>query len=65
MNALDPARMSVASAAALLSRASGDEVTEADIRADIDSGAPTNSDGTLNVVHYAAWLAREAGRGDS
>jgi len=29
------------------------------IREDIDDGAPLNADGTLNLVHYAAWLARE------
>ena len=27
------------------------------IRGDIDDGAPTNPDGTVNLVHYAAWLA--------
>jgi hypothetical protein len=26
------------------------------VRSDIDAGAPTNADGTLNLVHYAAWL---------
>ena len=26
------------------------------VRSDIDCGAPTNADGTLNLVHYAAWL---------
>jgi hypothetical protein len=25
--------------------------------ADIADGAPTNPDGTVNLVHYAAWLA--------
>jgi hypothetical protein len=27
------------------------------IAADIRDGAPTNPDGTVNLVHYAAWLA--------
>jgi hypothetical protein len=26
------------------------------IRQDIAEGAPTNADGTVNLVHYAAWL---------
>ena len=30
------------------------------LRADLAAGAPTNPDGTINLVHYAAWLAREA-----
>ena len=40
-------------------------VSEEMLRADIDAGAPTNADGTMNLVHYAAWLVREmSGRGD-
>jgi len=35
------------------------------IRYDIEAGAPVNADGTVNLVHYAAWLAKEtASRGD-
>ena len=26
------------------------------LRADLDAGAPTNADGTINLIHYAAWL---------
>jgi hypothetical protein len=37
---------------------------EARIRQDLAAGAPVNADGTVNLVHYAAWLTREAGRGD-
>jgi len=29
------------------------------LRADISAGAPTNADGSINLVHYAAWLNRE------
>ena len=54
---LNPAALAVADAARLLARASGEAVTEAMIRADIGDGAPTNPDGTVNLVHYAAWLA--------
>ncbi|MBU4270793.1 MAG: hypothetical protein KKE86_10460 [Planctomycetes bacterium] len=26
--------------------------------ADLDAGAPRNRDGTINLVHYAAWLVK-------
>lgn len=34
------------------------------LRADIDAGAPTNPGGTINLVHYAAWLNREMSKSD-
>ena len=54
---MNPAALAVADAARLLAKASSEPVTEAMIRADIEDGAPTNQDGTVNLVHYAAWLA--------
>jgi hypothetical protein len=30
---------------------------------DIEDGAPTNPDGTINLVNYAAWLVEGMGRG--
>ena len=54
---MHPAELAVADAARLLAKASSEPVTEAMIRGDIDDGAPTNPDGTVNLVHYAAWLA--------
>ena len=50
----------MADAARLLAKAGGEPVTEAMIRADITDGAPTNADGTVNLLHYAAWLARKS-----
>ncbi|MCA8950243.1 MAG: hypothetical protein KDE27_12130 [Planctomycetes bacterium] len=32
------------------------------VAADLEAGAPTNPDGTVNLVHYAAWCVRELGR---
>jgi len=62
---LNPAAMPVADAARMLSRAGGQRITEDMLRADIDAGAPTNPDGTVNLVHYAAWLMKEmSSRGD-
>jgi hypothetical protein len=62
--ALNPAALSLAAAAQLLSRAIGSPVTEVMLRDDVLAGAPTNPDGTLNLILYAAWLVKEMGRGD-
>jgi hypothetical protein len=58
---LNPNALSVANAARLLSKVGGERVTEEMIRADLTAGAPANTDGTINLVHYAAWLVRQAG----
>ena len=63
--ALNPTALSVADAARLLSAAGGHAVTPEQIQSDIDAGAPTNGNGTINLVHYAAWLVKEmANRGN-
>ena len=62
MSRLNPAALCVADAARVLTRiggAGGKPVTEEMLRADIDAGAPTNANGTINLVHYAAWLVKE------
>lgn len=51
ITALTPAQV-----AKILAAAGNRRITEAMVRADIDAGAPTNGDGTVNLVHYAAWL---------
>jgi hypothetical protein len=61
---LSPSALSLADAAQLLSAVGSSAVTEDLLRADVGLGAPTNPDGTLNLVHYAAWLVREVARGD-
>ena len=60
---LNPAAMSIEDAARLLTKASGVRVDASQIRTDIEAGAPTNADGTINLVHYAAWLVREMAKG--
>lgn len=60
---LNPAALAIADAARLLARAGGEEVSEAMIEADIDAGAPINPDGTMNLVHYAAWLVQKSREG--
>lgn len=63
-NAMNPMALSIEDAARLLSRAGDGSVTVDMLRADVESGAPTNADGTVNLVHYAAWLVREMARGE-
>jgi hypothetical protein len=59
---LNPSALPVADAARLLSAAGGQLVTAEMIQADVDAGAPTNTDGTINLVQYAAWLVRDMAR---
>ncbi len=59
---LNPTALALADAARALSQVGGEPITEAMLRADIDAGAPTNPDGTLSLVHYGAWLAKQMGR---
>lgn len=56
--------LSLPAAAAVFTRSGGRAVTEAMLQEDIDAGAPQNPDGTLNLLHYAAWLVREVSHGD-
>lgn len=61
---LDPKALPVADAARMLSAAGGQRIDVAMLEADIAAGAPTNADGTINLVSYAAWLVREAAGGE-
>jgi hypothetical protein len=61
---LNPSAMTLANAARLLTRAGGQPVTVEMLQADLAAGAPANADGTINLVHYAAWLVREMGSRD-
>ena len=56
---LNPTSLAVADAARLLTKAGGQPVNPEMIQADLAAGAPSNADGTVNLVHYAAWLVRE------
>jgi hypothetical protein len=63
-DSLDPNRLTVEQAARILSTAGRKLVSVETLEQDSAAGAPTNPDGTLNLVHYAAWLVKEMGRGD-
>ena len=57
---LNPAALTVEEAAKALG------IRREWLEADVAAGAPTNADGTLHLVRYAAWLnlmAREEGDG--
>jgi hypothetical protein len=59
---LTPTALSLADAARLLSAVAGQAVAAELLEADLAAGAPANADGTLNLVHFAAWLVRQAAR---
>ncbi len=61
---LDPMALSLDDAARLLAAVGGVRITREMLETDIAAGAPANPDGTINLVHYAAWLVKEMGRGD-
>jgi hypothetical protein len=61
---LNPTALTVADAARLLSKVGGQPVRVTMIEADLADGAPANPDGTLNLVHYAAWIVKEMASGD-
>lgn len=55
----NPARVTCAQAAELLAREGQPKITTAMIEADVQAGAPTNPDGTINLVQYAAWILKQ------
>ena len=61
---LDPNRLTPEQAAKLLSAAAKVRIPVQQIADDLEAGAPRNADGTFNLVHYAAWIVKEMGRGE-
>jgi hypothetical protein len=61
---LNPTRLTLSDAVRAMRAAGAREVTVESLRSDVDAGAPTNADGTINLVHYAAWLIREMAIGN-
>jgi hypothetical protein len=56
---LNPAALTAAEAARLLTAASGRPVSEEVVQAAIDAGAPVLADGRLNLVELMAWLEKD------
>lgn len=59
-DAMNPNSLTVSQLARLLSRAGSVTISEAMIQADLDAGAPRSADGTINLVHFTAWLVQSA-----
>ena len=55
----DPAKMTVPNVAKFLTHVGEKPVTVEQVEKDLAAGAPTNADGTINLVAYGAWLVRE------
>ena len=56
---MNPGSLTVADVAKLLSAGGGKKISPEEVQADLDAGAPVNPNGTVNLVHYTAWLLRE------
>ena len=61
-NQLNSTALPISDLVKIMKNAGSRYVSEDAIRKDINSGAPVNPDGTMNLVHYAAWLVKENGR---
>ena len=61
---LNPQALRLADMARILSASGPRPVTVEMLQADLDSGAPVNPNGTMNLVHYAAWLVEEISSAD-
>jgi len=60
---LNPQALRLADLAKILTALGPRPVTVEMMQADLDDGAPVNRDGTVNLLHFAAWLVREMLRG--
>jgi hypothetical protein len=56
--AISPQSLRLEDVAKILSAMGPKPVTIEMLLADIDDGAPVNHDGTINLLHYASWLAK-------
>ena len=61
---LNPQSLRLGDLARILSASGPMPVTVEMIQADIDAGAPENPNGTMNLVHYAAWIVKEMADGN-
>jgi len=63
-NQLNGTALPISDIVNILRRSGSRHVSEENIRKDISAGAPVNPDGTVNLVHYAAWLVKELESGN-
>ena len=57
---LNPQCLRLEDLAKILSALGPKPVTVEMLQADIDDGAPVNRDETINLLHFASWLAKES-----
>jgi hypothetical protein len=53
---LNPTAIQPGNVAKLLTAASGQQISELMVQAAIDSGAPADAKGSINLVEFIAWL---------
>ena len=56
--------LSVPDLVTVLGKSGARRVTAEVIQEDIDAGAPVNGDGSINLIEFVAWWAREASRAE-
>lgn len=56
---LNPAAIKPTDIAKLLKAASGQQVSDLMVQAAIDSGAPVDAKGSINLVEFIAWLEQQ------
>ena len=61
---LDPTALALPDAVRLLTAVGQSGVTVEMLEADIEAGAPTNPNGTINLVTYTAWMLLEMSRAE-
>jgi hypothetical protein len=57
--------VTAATLAEVISQAAGSPVTEADILADVEAGAPVLPDGRVPLLQYIGWLYNQVVNGDA
>ena len=62
--AANPNAMSKADLARMLSRVGNWPITVTMIETDVVNGAPSNSDGSMNLIQYTAWLVKAMAHDD-
>jgi hypothetical protein len=60
MDSVKLTALSVPNLVKLLKRSGCRSISEDMLREDIANGAPSNPDGTINLIFYTAWLIKEA-----
>jgi hypothetical protein len=61
---VDPRSLRLEDMARILTALGPRPVTVEMLTADVDDGAPQNADGSMNLLNYSAWLAKELLSGD-